>query len=177
MRDTTKWHKLTDVDRTAKTGTCSLCGPVQVYLKSKGTRYPPEQKQIICINKIRESKRKGDPRPTETQRFLAKFVISAEDDCWLWSGKKTTGKKPYGALQINKKTVLAHRYSYVYFTGNLLHSYDSVHHKCSTQLCVNPKHLQVASRADNTLEMLERRYYTERIAELEAQLEECVCTS
>lgn len=46
------------------------------------------------------------------------------------------------------------------------------HHKCATPACVNPDHLQPVTQADNAAEMLARRSYIDRIAELESALAE-----
>jgi hypothetical protein len=53
-----------------------------------------------------------------------------------------------------------------------------IHHICANARCINPEHLQRASAAENTLEMMARRDYEAEIArlqlriiELEAKLE------
>ncbi len=75
-----------------------------------------------------------------------------------------------------KRQILAHRHMYWLHTGEDIEG-KTVHHKCANARCVNPSHLQLASKAENTLEMLARRDYEAEIArlqlriiELEAQL-------
>lgn len=45
-----------------------------------------------------------------------------------------------------------------------------VHHIRAEPLCCSPRHLQVVTPQENVAEMLERRYYLARIADLEAAL-------
>lgn len=54
--------------------------------------------------------------------------------------------------------------------GEIIPSHKPVHHKCAEPLCFNPIHLQVVQPHENTAEMLERRYYLQRIADLETAL-------
>ena len=46
------------------------------------------------------------------------------------------------------------------------------HHKCANTACVNPNHLEPATAAENSLEMLARNSYLARIAELEGVIAE-----
>jgi hypothetical protein len=71
----------------------------------------------------------------------------------------------------------AHRLAYHLATGEVIGGVP-IHHKCANSRCVNPEHLQRASQAENTLEMMARKDYeaeisrlTLRVIELEAQLE------
>lgn len=107
------------------------------------------------------------------------FKMDGDDPCWLWGGHKSQRKDRkgpgYGRMQVNKKSVLVHRYSYAMANKDDLLPYEPVHHTCGNTLCVNPKHLQKTTSHANTAEMLERNWYIKRIAELEAQLAECDC--
>lgn len=44
------------------------------------------------------------------------------------------------------------------------------HHRCGDSRCINPDHLQPVTNADNAAEMLARKFYKGRIAELEKAL-------
>ena len=66
---------------------------------------------------------------------------------------------------------MAHRLSFFLATGAEIGK-QVVHHKCANSRCINPDHLERASQADNTLEMLARRDYEARIRALEARVEE-----
>lgn len=65
----------------------------------------------------------------------------------------------------------AHRLTYHLSTGEDIDGIP-IHHKCANKWCVNPEHLQMASNAENTLEMMGRRAYEARIASLEAKVRE-----
>lgn len=89
------------------------------------------------------------------------------DECWLWPSKSTDG---YGVVRIAKRTFSVHRLAASASMGEAIPSHKPVHHKCAEPLCFNPLHLQVVQPHENTAEMLERRYYKQRIADLEAAL-------
>lgn len=81
------------------------------------------------------------------ERFMAKvhFVIGG---CWEWQGARDPNG--YGRFgDENRKSVLAHRWSYGYFKGPIpwgLH----VDHLCFTPSCVNPMHLEAVTPLVNT---------------------------
>ena len=75
----------------------------------------------------------------------------------------------YGVTSIKGKLVRAHRVSYQEHVGPIPMG-SVVHHTCANRACINPKHLQLLSSTENVAEMLERRAYKDRIAELEAEL-------
>lgn len=116
-------------------------------------------------------------RVVEYKTFEHMLVKSKKDgDCILWTGLKD--KRGYGRLCFRGKTSsLAHRAAYI-----LANDVDidgmTIHHKCAKRDCINPEHLELATRADNALEMLARKDYEAEIArlqlrviELEAELE------
>ncbi len=62
--------------------------------------------------------------------------------CWIWQGAKfNTG---YGALRRKGKQLTAHRVFYETVYGSL--GDRDLHHLCYVRPCVNPAHMQVASR-------------------------------
>jgi HNH endonuclease len=83
------------------------------------------------------------------QRFMAKVSLS-EHGCWLWTGAKT--RDGYGKLEVDGRTVYAHRLAYEHWhepIGDGLR----ILHKCDTPECVNPDHLQLGTQADNVADM------------------------
>lgn len=90
------------------------------------------------------------------------------DGCWLWPRVDRSG---YGRISIGGKAFGAHRLMAKAVRDGDLDRRMPVHHKCAEPTCVNPDHLQVVTPEQNVAEMLERRYYLERIAELELALE------
>jgi hypothetical protein len=104
-------------------------------------------------------------------RLLAKAEV--EGDCLVWPQQVNK----YANVWHNNTNWKAHRLSYHLATGDEIQGIP-IHHICANGFCIRPEHLQRASQAENTLEMLARRDYEAEIArlqlriiELEAQLE------
>ncbi len=87
--------------------------------------------------------------------------------CHLWTASlRPTG---YGQVRWQGKLHQAHRIAYRAFVGEIPDA-SVVHHTCAVRICVNPKHLQLITNHENTVEMLERTGMKKRIAELEERL-------
>lgn len=84
-----------------------------------------------------------DPVP----RFEAK-VDRQEGGCWVWVGALNNGG--YGRFRVDNREVLAHRWSYEHFVGEIP---DGLHidHLCRTTACVNPEHLEPVTHRENVL--------------------------
>ncbi len=69
------------------------------------------------------------------------------NECWAWLGSvnKQTG---YGKKQWHGKTVLAHRWIWEMFFGQIPDDLV-INHKCSNRQCVNPHHLEVVTTTEN----------------------------
>src|SRR5690606_37742691 len=93
----------------------------------------------------------GKRAPT-AERFLDKFTQASPDECWVWRANKNGCG--YGLLWSREegRKVLAHRYSYEYFTGRGLKASEVVLHACDNPSCVNPSHLRVGTQRDNMLD-------------------------
>lgn len=108
--------------------------------------------------------------PAVIRILQSRCSLDPEDagGCWIWTGAVRSG---YGYIGRKETNRLAHRVaweaarSFTQEIGGL-----SVHHKCGVRLCMNPAHLVLATHAENTAEMLGRRAYLARIADLEGAL-------
>lgn len=89
-------------------------------------------------------------------RFEAKFVKGAKDECWIWQASDNGAG--YGMIwdQNRKRRLLATRVSYELYTGPLTDA-DLVLHSCDNPSCVNPNHLRIGTYKQNVADMDARR--------------------
>ena len=78
-----------------------------------------------------------------------------ENGCWIWTG--TRDSKGYGRLAMRKPGkknptgVRAHRAMMSHLMGRELHpDRETVEHKCFETSCINPDHLELMTRAQNS---------------------------
>jgi hypothetical protein len=84
--------------------------------------------------------------------------VSAKTPCWQWTGK-TIDSQGYGfvGVKVNGKWlgVRAHRFSWELHKGRIPNDM-CVLHVCDNPSCVNPKHLFLGTRLDNTKDMVNK---------------------
>lgn len=80
----------------------------------------------------------------ESIRFWNK--VDKTDSCWVWTAAKN--KKDYGIFHLRRRTILAHRLSYVISKGDV-DEYLKIDHLCRKHYCVNPDHLEPVTQKEN----------------------------
>jgi len=79
-------------------------------------------------------------------RFWAK--VEKTDTCWLWKGRVMW--KGYGMFRFeNRPDQRVHRLAYAEVVGPIP-AEMTIDHLCRNRVCVNPDHLEVVTREENT---------------------------
>lgn len=93
------------------------------------------------------------PLAVVLQRKAATFwaqVRLADSGCWIWTGFRHLSGHAYTKWQ--GRVIGVHRMAYFLLVGPLKEGLV-LDHLCSTNACVNPKHLEPVSRSENTRRM------------------------
>ena len=69
-----------------------------------------------------------------------------DEDCWLWNGARQP--QGYGVCRHEGKTKRAHRRVYELLVGDIPEGLQ-LDHLCRVRNCVNPKHLEPVTNAEN----------------------------
>lgn len=83
------------------------------------------------------------------ERFWAN-VQKMENGCWEW--QRNLSPKGYGRLDVNGKTIGAHRMAYT-LTHGCVPDGKIICHSCDNRRCCNPDHLWAGTWSDNIRDM------------------------
>ncbi len=81
--------------------------------------------------------------------------INKKSGCWEW--KKAKDASGYGRIFRLKKTMFAHRLSYIKYKG-LIPNKMEICHTCDNKSCVNPDHLFAGTHTDNIKDIYKKGY-------------------
>lgn len=139
---------------------CPICGEVQKLLASvaKG-RKTCGKKQCTAELKRRNARSQAG---SLSERMNSKFA-KRDSGCWEWIGAKN--QAGYGVLVVGRKSLLAHRLSYVMHKGRLDQGALVCHH-CDNPCCVNPEHLYAGDDKTNAFDRMSRGRYVAPAGEL-----------
>jgi len=96
---------------------------------------------------------------TLEERFWAKVKRGSPEECWEWQAYKNA--LGYGSMLKQRKNWLAHRLSWLIHHGPIPEAF-CVLHTCDNPPCVNPIHLWLGTKADNS-EDKRRKGRTQRL--------------
>jgi hypothetical protein len=90
-------------------------------------------------------------------RFWAKVSVLS-NGCWLWTGGKSRGgphgariiRSFYGYFWVSGKMVRAHRWAFTRWRSPIPPDHDLDHIVCDNSLCVNPSHLIISTKSENS---------------------------
>ena len=68
--------------------------------------------------------------------------------CWEWGGY--ISPLGYGKFNANRRQVMAHRYSYLRYVGEIPDGL-TIDHLCRNRSCVNPAHLEPVTQRENVM--------------------------
>lgn len=94
------------------------------------------------------------------ENLLEKFEDGYEsqflgnDNCWNWTKGLTAGG--YGQITYECKKYAPHRLAWEFANNKKIDKGMVIMHSCDNPACVNPKHLSMATQAENVADMMQK---------------------
>ena len=93
--------------------------------------------------------------------LMKKACCRVDGTCWIWNGRNYP--QATGGVRMHR---LVATVKFGDITG------QHVHHVCANKACINPDHLQLVTRSENSAEMMARRDYERFIERCLDRIEE-----
>ena len=97
-------------------------------------------------------RRRQDMTDEELEKWFYDQKQTTETGCWEWTRGMTTG---YGMLRVDRKPILAHRFSLQLHLKRPIEKHVEVRHMCHNTKCFNPEHLKEGTHAQNMRDMVD----------------------
>lgn len=96
-------------------------------------------------------------RPTVRERFEAKYIKGAPDECWNWTGSHNKSGHGDFHVSVARGKVKAQSFALELATGIPCPPGKGGCHRCDNPPCVNPAHIYYGTQLENAADMVARK--------------------
>lgn len=106
----------------------------------------------FCSNKCKKNHLGENNFFDRKLKIFNRHVVKYENSCWDWKGYIRGG---YSVFMVNKKHVLAHRFSWSLLNGEIPKE-KQINHHCDNPKCTRPDHLYLGTSQENDRDRVAR---------------------